>query len=78
MPQPKHLGAGHLLRTAVGATAARRIAQRFAGETVEIPYARRAVARYLSEQGYSTAKIAARLKILRRTARRYVESSGGP
>ncbi|MDE0718459.1 MAG: hypothetical protein OXH64_11035 [Rhodospirillaceae bacterium] len=80
--RPPHLGPDHLLCTAVGAAASRRIAQRFAGETIEIPYARRALARYLSEQGYSTAKIAARLKILRRTARRYVnsaeESSGGP
>ena len=58
--------------TRIAGDRARLFAARYAGETIDIPLAHRAVARYLARRGFGTAAIAARLGIAQRTAQRYV------
>ena len=71
IPRPEHLGPDHPLTSLVGAEAARVIARRCGGGPVYIPRASRALAPWLAGQGLTTAEIAARLGLSRRTARRY-------
>ncbi len=62
---------GQALAGLVGAEAAAAIVGRFGGGAIAVPLARRALVRHLAAQGMSTAEIARRLAITRRTARRY-------
>ena len=70
---PRHIDsrAGHALRELVGEQAARIITARFGGDAIPVPLARRAVVQYLYGKGLTTAEVATRLGITRRTARRY-------
>ncbi len=71
VPRTIEGAAGRALVGLVGAEAAAAIVGRFGGEALAVPLARRAVVEWLAEQGWSSAKIACRLNITRRTARRY-------
>ncbi|MCY4548146.1 MAG: helix-turn-helix domain-containing protein [Defluviicoccus sp.] len=71
VPRPATVTAGHALARVVGLETARAIAERFQGETVYVPMARRALVRHLTRQGTAVADIARLLGISRQTARRY-------
>lgn len=71
VPRPDHLGPEHPLSKAVGHESARKIAARFAGDSLYIPSAHRLLARHLYGQGVATADIAAQLGISKSAARRY-------
>ena len=78
IPRPEHLARdrAYPLIALVGHTAALAIARRCGGGPVYIPRARRALVAHLAQQGLTTAEIAARLGIARRTARRYRRNRG--
>ena len=63
--------AGRALADLVGRRAARALARRFGGDALAVPLARRALVVHLAEAGLTTAEIARRLRIARRTVRRY-------
>ena len=71
IPRPDRLDPDHPLIALAGPARAQAIARRFGGETIAVPLARRALVRHLAGQGLGTAAIAARLRISKRTARRY-------
>ncbi len=73
IPRPEYLAheRGHPLVALLGLEAARAVARRCGGGPVYIPRARRALVAYLADQGRTTAEIAVRLGLSRRTARRY-------
>ena len=58
---------GSLLEELVGLDAARKIVKDLADERIEIPLAKKIVAAWLREQGWSQERIATRLKVSRRT-----------
>lgn len=62
----------HAFARVLGDERARQVAERFQGEQVYIPQARRASAARLRSQGLSTREIARRLGVSRRTAQRLV------
>ena len=65
------------LAATVGGTAAwAAIVGRLGGEIVRIPLARRVLVRHLAGQGLNTVQIARRLRITRRTVRRYRREGG--
>jgi len=55
----------------IGRTVALAVAARCGGGPVYVPLARRALVLHLAAQGLTTAEIAGRLGLSRRTARRY-------
>ena len=73
IPRPERLARdrAHPLIALVGRTAALAIARRCGGGPVYIPRARLALVAHLAQQGLTTAEIAGRLGLSRRTARRY-------
>ena len=71
VPRPNNVCPGHRLVDAVGVAAARAIAAHHQGETIDVPLARRALARHLAETGARPSEIARRLGISIKTARRY-------
>ena len=71
IPRPDRICPDHRLARAIGIEAARAVAERFHGEIVEVPMARRALVRDFARRGVSTAAIAERLKLSRKTVRRY-------
>lgn len=75
MPKPGHLGTDHMLAAAVGAKAAKTIADRFQGEVVYVPIARRAEVLALAAEGLSNKEIAARLRISRRSVERHLHTT---
>ncbi len=72
VPRPDNVKAGHPLAGAIGAPAAVLVSGRFAGESLYVPKARRALARHLHAKGTPKAAIAARLGVSIKTARQYV------
>ena len=74
---PRHpAGArGQALADVVGPAAAARIMQVMGGEAVSVPLARRAVVQWLCAGGMTSTEIADRLRITRRTARRYIRAA---
>ena len=72
VPRVVGLSPSHPLVAALGAKGARLVADRFQGEQVYVPQARRAVARHLAFQGRSTAEIARALGVTRRTVQRFL------
>ena len=70
VPRPNHVAAGHPLAEAVGDAAA-AIAERYAGESVYIPKARRALVKHLCALGHGTSEIAELLGISKSAVRRY-------
>jgi len=77
VPKPDRLTHGHRLVTAVGSACARRIAQRFAGESIDVPLARRALAVWLAGRDMSAAQIGRALSIRVQTARKYTRQFRG-
>ena len=75
VPQPGHMNHGHLLVEAVGREAALLIAERFQGESLYIPIARRFQALALAERGLSKKEIAQRLRISKRSIERYIRAT---
>lgn len=71
VPNANRLSPTHRLCAAVGIDAARLIAEHHHGEILDIPLARRPLARHLSLRGWSTGDIARRLNIALKTVRRY-------
>ncbi len=71
VPRRLHAGPGRELVELVGQDAAEAIVRRFGGGAVSVPLARRALVGCLARHGLSTTAIASRLRISRRTARRY-------
>ncbi len=71
VPRPSRVCPDHQLARAMGVDAAQKVAERFQGEIIDIPMARRALVRGLAERGLSTADIAGQLKLSRKTVRRY-------
>ena len=65
-----------LAATVGGAAAWAAIVARLGGESVRVPLARRALVRHLADEGLSTVQIARRLRITRRTVRRYRREGG--
>ena len=68
---------GSLLEQIVGIDAARKIVKDLADERIDIPLAKKIVAGWLHDQGWSQEKIAVRLKISRRTVQ-YWQSGQTP
>lgn len=58
---------GSLLEELVGLDAARKIVKDLADERIEIPLAKKILASWLREQGWSQERIAMKLKVSRRT-----------
>lgn len=75
VPKPGHIAPEHPLVRAVGATAARIVADRFQGESLYIPIARRAQVLKLAEQGLPNGDIARRLGISRRSVERHRQAT---
>lgn len=71
VPRPEHLGAGHPVSLAIGEAAARNICERFAGDCLHVPMARRKLVGFLVAQHLTTAQIAARLGMSTGAVRRY-------
>lgn len=71
VPRPRSITPAHPIARAIGVDAASKVAERFQGEAIEIPMARRALVRELAKEGLSTAGIVGRLKISSRAVRRY-------
>ena len=71
VPQPGHLQPAHPLCRATGPGAAKKIARQFAGESLYIPMARRALAKHLCGQGVPVAEVAGKLGISKSAVRRY-------
>ena len=71
VPQPEHIQLGHPLCEAMGLTPARKVARQFAGESLYIPMARRALAKHLCGQGVPVAEVAGKLGISKSAVRRY-------
>ena len=68
---------GSILEQIVGIDAARKIVKDLADERIEIPLAKKIVAAWLRDQGWSQEAIAIRLKISRRTVQ-YWQSGTTP
>lgn len=77
VPRRVESGAGRALAELVGTAAARALARRFGGEAVSVPLARRALVCHLAGAGLSTGEVAQRLRIARRTVRRYRRDGAG-
>ena len=58
----------------IGAVPAACLMQRFGGNSVAVPLARRHVALWLAARGMNTTEIATSMRITRRTARRYMKA----
>ncbi len=72
LPRDIHRTAqGRALAGLVGTAAARAITALLGGDSVYVPFARKALAAYLAGEGRSVAEIASRLSISLRAARRY-------
>ena len=74
VPRPDHMAADHPLPVALGAGAA-VVCERFQGESLYIPKARRALVRHLVEGGYGTAQITRLLGLTKQTVRQYARGS---
>ena len=74
---PRHpTGArGQAFADVVGSGAAARIMKVMGGEAISVPLARRAVVQWLCARGMTSTQIADRLRITRRTARRYIKAA---
>jgi hypothetical protein len=68
---------GSLLAEIVGLDAAQKIVKDLADERIEIPLAKKIVAAWLYDQGWSQERIAMRLKVSRRTVQ-YWQSGTTP
>ena len=68
---------GSILEQIVGIDAARKIVKDLADERIDIPLAKRIIAAWLHDQGWSQERIAMRLKISRRTVQ-YWQSDTTP
>ena len=77
VPRRVDCAGGRALMELVGAAAARALTRRFGGESVSVPLARRALVEHLAAAGLSTGGIAQRLRIARRTVRRYRADAAG-
>lgn len=71
VPHADRLHPRHRLCAALSADAARRVAERFHGEILDIPLARRPLARRLMHRGLSNAVISQQLNLSLKTVRRY-------
>ena len=63
---------GQALVDLIGRDPARALVEGCGGHVLDVPLARRAVTAWLADQGLGAAAIAARLRITRSTARRYI------
>ena len=72
MPRPDRLLSEHPIASIIGLHNAQQIAERFQGETLYIPLARRAVVVHMASQGAAVAAIAATLGISTKTVKRYL------
>lgn len=68
---PREPGADHPLVVACGAAAARKVADRWHGETVYVPMSRRFLVCQLRSEGLAVRQVARRLRISTITVRRY-------
>ena len=71
VPRPARLDPDHRLVVVVGFEASVRIAERFQGETIDVPLARRELALWMAARGATRREIARRLGRQVRTVRRY-------
>ena len=71
IPLPQNLSPDHPLAVAMG-TRAGSVCERFGGESLYIPIARRALCKDLAAQGMTQSKIARRLGVSVRTVRRHL------
>ena len=71
VPRPAGLGGANPLVQTLGDRLAAKVAKHFAGTTICVPLARRALVQRLSSQGLPAADIAARLKMTLGTVRKY-------
>ena len=70
VPRPQHITVDHPLAAAIGAEAW-VVSDRFQGDCLYIPKARRALVVYLAERGHETAAIAQRLGLTKDSVRQY-------
>ena len=70
VPRPDHLAEDHSLAAALGANAA-AVCERFGGDCIYIPKARRALVKLLAQRGHETAVIAQRLGLTKDSVRQY-------
>jgi len=74
IPRPQGLGGAHQLVTALGDRDAVAVAMEMSGQHVDVPFARRALARRLAERGHRPTEIARRLGISLSAAARYAKA----
>ena len=73
VPRPARLDPDHRLVVVVGVEASVRIAERFQGEAIDVPLARRALTRWMAARGVPKREIARRLGFSASAARRYLQ-----
>ena len=71
VPGPMYIHASHRLVRGVGTDSALKIAERFHGETIDIPLARQALVKDLAARGLKPEDIASELRLSVKTVRRY-------